>query len=91
VISWIAGRALSQRSAEQKAAAEQRGVLLASGLIVGESLIGVIIAAIIGATGRQDALAMVGPGFETTAIWLGAIAFFAVCIGFARLVVARAT
>jgi putative OPT family oligopeptide transporter len=91
VISWIAGRALSQRSAEQKAAAEQRGVLLASGLIVGESLIGVIVAAIIGATGRQDALALVGPGFETTAIWLGAIAFLAVCVGFARLVVARPT
>jgi len=91
VISWISGRALSQRSAEQKAAAEQRGVLLASGLIVGESLIGVIVAAIIGATGRQDALALVGPGFETTAIWLGAIAFLAVCVGFARLVVARPT
>jgi putative OPT family oligopeptide transporter len=90
VISWLVQRSLSQRAAEQKAAAEQRGVLLASGLIVGESLIGVIIAAIIGATGRQDALALVGSGFETTATWLGAIVFFVVCVGFGRLVVGRA-
>jgi putative OPT family oligopeptide transporter len=91
IISWLAQRALSQRTPEQKAAAEQRGVLLASGLIVGESLIGVIIAAIIGATGRQDALSVVGSGFETTATWLGAMVFFVVCVGFGRLVVARAS
>ncbi len=61
-----------------------RGVMLASGFIVGESLMGVALAAIIGGTGAENALALVGPDFAGTATLLGAIAFVAVCLWFAR-------
>ncbi|MBE7209837.1 MAG: oligopeptide transporter, OPT family, partial [Gluconacetobacter diazotrophicus] len=64
----------------------RRGVMLASGLIVGESLMGVALAAVIGATGREDVLALVGPGFASAAAWLGFAAFVLVCAGFARSV-----
>lgn len=62
--------------------AGRRGVLLASGLIVGESLMGVLLAGIIGATGNQTPLAVVGGDFEATAGWLGLAAFVLVCAGF---------
>jgi len=69
--------------------AGRRGVLLASGLIVGESLMGVLLAGIIGATGNQSPLNVVGAGFEDTAGWLGLAAFLLVCIGFYRRVVGQ--
>ena len=46
---------------------KQLGVLLASGLIVGESIIGVVISAIVVFSGVGAPLALVGPGFGTTA------------------------
>ena len=58
--------------------ARRLGVLLATGLIVGESLFGVVFAGIVAATGSESPLAIVGDGFETTAMWLGTIAFAAV-------------
>ncbi|HEX5339396.1 MAG TPA: oligopeptide transporter, OPT family [Gammaproteobacteria bacterium] len=54
---------------------KQLGVLLASGLIVGESLLGVIVAAIVAFSGNTSPLALVGPGFATAALWIGGIAF----------------
>jgi putative OPT family oligopeptide transporter len=57
---------------------KQLGVLLASGLIVGESLIGVIIAAVVAFSGNSAPLAVVGAGFETAAAWIGGIAFAAI-------------
>lgn len=68
--------------------AERRGTLLASGLIVGESLVGVALAAVIGLSGKEAPLALVGEGFATTAQWLGLAAFIAVCVGFCRRVLA---
>jgi hypothetical protein len=55
--------------------AKQLGVLLASGLIVGESLIGVVISAIVVFSGAAAPLALVSPGWETAGIILGGIAF----------------
>jgi len=88
-VGWLIDRALRRRAAANAADFEtfaarprRRGVLIASGLIVGESLIGVLMAAIIGATGSQMPLALVGPGFAATAGWLGLLAFIAVCAGF---------
>ncbi|MBF1327939.1 MAG: oligopeptide transporter, OPT family, partial [Megasphaera micronuciformis] len=56
-------------------ACHQRGVLFASGLIVGESLMGVIIAMIIVFSittgGSEDPLALVGKDFANTADLLG--------------------
>jgi putative OPT family oligopeptide transporter len=56
---------------------KQLGVLLASGMIVGESLIGVILAAIVVFSGKDAPLALVGDGFAHAAVWLGAAGFAA--------------
>jgi hypothetical protein len=65
--------------------------LIASGFIVGESLVGVAMAAIIGGTGSQAPLAIVGEGFAGTASWLGLAVFFGVAAWFAYLVTRRRT
>ncbi|GGA06420.1 OPT family oligopeptide transporter [Dyella caseinilytica] len=59
-------------------ATKQLGVLLASGLIVGESIIGVVVAAIVVFSGKSAPLALVGDSFENASIWIGGIAFAAV-------------
>jgi putative OPT family oligopeptide transporter len=65
---------------------KQLGVLLASGMIVGESIIGVFIAAIVVITEKSSPLALVGDGFGTAAIWIGGIAFVAVNVALYRWV-----
>ena len=52
-------------------------MLLASGLIVGESIIGVVISAIVVFSGVAAPLALVGAGFETAGKIIGGIAFVA--------------
>jgi len=96
VLGWVVDRCLYKRAggASSEAAAtierpRRRGVLIASGFIVGESLVGVLIAAIIGASGNQAPLALVGAGFEPIASWLGLAAFAVVCIAFVRRTVGR--
>src|SRR5207237_10292929 len=54
---------------------KQLGVLLASGLIVGESVILVVITAIAAFSGKAAPLARVGPEFENAAIIIGGAAF----------------
>lgn len=54
------------------------GVLLATGLIVGESLFGVIFAGIVAATGNDSPLAVAGEGFASWAKILGVIVFAAI-------------
>ncbi|MDT4829794.1 TIGR00733: oligopeptide transporter, OPT family [compost metagenome] len=97
VLSWVLLRAERRRAAARgddvKLAlehAERRGTLLASGLIVGESLVGVMLAAVIGLSGTDAPLALVGAGFEATAQWLGLAVFVLVCVGFYRRVLAAA-
>ena len=51
------------------------GVLMATGLIVGESLFGVVFAGIVAASGSDAPLAVVGDSFETWAIVLGVVLF----------------
>ncbi|WP_426699986.1 OPT family oligopeptide transporter [Rhodanobacter sp. Col0626] len=65
---------------------KQLGVLLASGMIVGESIIGVIIAAIVVFSGKGAPLALVGPDFGAAAIWIGGIAFVLVNVALYRWV-----
>jgi putative OPT family oligopeptide transporter len=55
--------------------AKRMGVLMATGMIVGESLFGVLYAGIVVATGRNAPFALVGDGFETPALIGGAIIF----------------
>jgi putative OPT family oligopeptide transporter len=75
ILSWLLGRALRNRP--NREASLRRGVLLASGLIVGESLFGVTLAMLILGTGAQEPLALLPAGFEPTAEWLGGLAFLA--------------
>jgi putative OPT family oligopeptide transporter len=60
-------------------ATKQLGVLLASGLIVGESLLAVVFAGIVGLSGKQGPIALVGDSFATPSIVLGGVAF-AACV-----------
>ena len=78
IVGWLYDRT-ADRSARPEPA-KQLGVLLASGLIVGESLIGVVISAIVVFSGVAAPLALVSPEFETIGKLLGGIAF--VGIGF---------
>ncbi|HEX8233243.1 MAG TPA: oligopeptide transporter, OPT family [Caulobacteraceae bacterium] len=67
-------------------AAKRLGVLLASGLIVGESLIGVILAAVVVGSGKPTPLAVVGDAFVPASMALGLIAFIALTFGLYRWV-----
>ena len=60
------------------AATKQLGVLLASGLIVGESLLGVVFAAAVAFSGNPAPIAVVSPSFGTASLWIGGIAFTAI-------------
>jgi putative OPT family oligopeptide transporter len=77
VVGAIAGWFFDQRAnrTPKPEATKQLGVLLASGLIVGESIIGVVLSAIVVFSGKGAPLALVGPGFETAGIFIGGIAF----------------
>jgi len=77
VVGAVAGWFFDQRAnrSAKPEAAKQLGVLLASGLIVGESTIGVVISAIVVFSGVAAPLALVGAGFETAGIIIGGLAF----------------
>src|SRR6188472_1604432 len=86
VVGAIAGW-LFDRRADRTArpeATKQLGVLLASGMIVGEGILGVVISAIIVFSGKDAPLALVGPGFETAGKILGGLGFAAIAIGLYR-------
>lgn len=93
VLAWLLEGALRRRAAaagqpyEQYAdAPNRRGVLIASGLIVGESLVGVLMAAIIGGTGMEAPVAIAGEDFAGTANYLGLAVFAMVAVLFWRRV-----
>ncbi|WP_449411270.1 OPT family oligopeptide transporter [Methylobacterium komagatae] len=82
VLGWLAERRLRATTGEERqdevvADARRRGVLLASGFLVGESFVGVLLAAADLAAGRGSSLALVGPDFHRAAAWLGAATFAA--------------
>jgi putative OPT family oligopeptide transporter len=60
------------------------GVLLSSGLIVGESLFGVLLAGLIVGSGKPSPLALAGDAFTPYATALGALAFAATIAGLYR-------
>lgn len=93
LLAWLLEGALRRRAAAAgqpydtyAEAANRRGVLLASGLIVGESLVGVLMAAIIGAAGSEAPLAIVGEDFAGMASYLGLAVFVLVAVLFWRRV-----
>lgn len=65
---WAAGQPQAERL-------KQLGVLVASGLIVGESLFGVLLAALIVLSGKATPLAVVGDAFASAAAVIGPLAF----------------
>jgi putative OPT family oligopeptide transporter len=77
VVGAIAGWFFDKRAnrSPKPEPAKQLGVLLASGLIVGEGIIGVVISAIIVFSGKDAPLALVGPGFELAGRIIGGVAF----------------
>ncbi len=78
VVGAVAGW-LYDRNADRGARGEakkQLGVLLASGMIVGEGLIGVLVAAIVAFSGKDFPLSIVSDAFaDGTAVWLGGAVF----------------
>jgi putative OPT family oligopeptide transporter len=76
VAGWFFDRA-ADRTARPKST-KDLGVLLASGLIVGEGIIGVVLSAIVVFSAKDAPLSVVGPHFETAAIFIGGAAFIAI-------------
>jgi putative OPT family oligopeptide transporter len=74
VAGWIFDRQADRRANPEPT--KQLGVLLASGMIVGEGIIGVLVAALVAFSGKDFPLDMVGDTFANGgAVWLGGLVF----------------
>ena len=87
VAGWLFERAAERRRDPE--ATKQLGVLMASGLIVGESLLGVLLAAVVVFSGNGAPLALVGEGFATAGQVLGLLAFTGIGVGLYRWLLGR--
>jgi uncharacterized oligopeptide transporter (OPT) family protein len=76
IVGWFFDRRADRTPKPE--ATKQLGVLLASGLIVGEGIIGVVISAIVVFSGKDAPLSVVGPAYETAGIFIGGLAFAAI-------------
>jgi hypothetical protein len=77
-IGALLGRAYdrwAERRGGDVESAKRLGVLMATGLIVGESLFGAVFAGIVAASGSDAPLAVVGEGFANWALVLGVAVF----------------
>lgn len=79
VAGWIYDKLVMRRP--QGGVAKRLGVLMVSGLIVGESLFNVALAPLIVATGKGTPLALVGDSFANTGLILAAVGFVVVSLG----------
>jgi putative OPT family oligopeptide transporter len=78
VVGAVAGYLFDRRAERtaRPAATKQLGVLLASGLLVGEGLVGVVVAAFVAFSGKDFPLGVVGDAFANgPAVWLGGALF----------------
>ncbi|PYD63771.1 OPT family oligopeptide transporter [Gluconacetobacter entanii] len=81
LVSWVCAR----RGSDARAA--QIGTMLASGMIVGESLMGVALSAVAGFAGRDSALSIMPAGVPAAVPDIaGAMVFAGMCVWFARYV-----
>lgn len=99
ILSYFMHKYLKKRAEERKVAniqeevdnSNRHGILFASGMIVGESLMGVILAGIIVISvtsgGDEAPLRMVGKDFASTADWLGLAVNVLLILEFIRRVV----
>ncbi len=74
LVGWWFNRRADRREPKPEAT-KQLGVLLASGLIVGESLLGVIFAAVVAFSGKQNPIALVGKHFQMASVAIGSVVF----------------
>src|SRR5262249_25859852 len=95
VVGWIFDRRADRTPRPHPT--KQLRVLLASGLIVGESLLAVVVAGLVafadklGFSNPKEPLALVGAGFETAGIILGGAAFAAITFALYRWILRMAT
>ena len=77
IVGSISGWAFNRRAARGPRAEtmQQLGTLLASGLIVGESILGVVLAAAVALSGNPAPIAIAGERFAAASTWLGGIVF----------------
>ena len=83
-IGALLGRSFDRWAERTGGDVEQKkrlGVLMATGLIVGESLFGVVFAGIVAAAGTDSPLAIAGKSFASWAEILGVVLFVAVVAG----------
>jgi len=73
LVGWWFDRRAERTSRPE--ATKQLGVLVASGLIVGESVLAVIFTAAVAFTGNPFPIGVVGDSFNTASEWLAGIAF----------------
>jgi putative OPT family oligopeptide transporter len=74
VAGWIFEQYADRRPKPE--ATKQLGVLLASGMIVGEGLVGVLVASLVAFSGKDFPLSIVSDSFaDDGAVWLGGLAF----------------
>ena len=88
VVGWLFDRRAD--STPKPDATKQLGVLLASGLIVGEGIIGVVISALVVFSGKDFPLSVVGPAYETAGIIIGGLAFTAIAFALYRWILRMA-
>ena len=94
ILGYFLNRHLRKTAgAEAEAAGLRRGTLFASGLIVGESIVGVLLAGLIVLSvsngGDENPLAMVGSDFADTAEMLGLAVFLGILALFSKIVLSR--
>jgi putative OPT family oligopeptide transporter len=89
VVGWFFDKRADR--SRRPEAAKQLGVLLASGLIVGEGIIGVVISMLKAFSGKPTPLALVGPDFETAGKIIGGVAFVAITAALYRWIWRLAT
>jgi len=79
VIGWFYDRAAER--ARDPEFVKRMGVLMATGMIVGDSLFGVFYAGVVYETGSESPLALVGAGFAPIALAGGTVLFLALTAG----------
>jgi uncharacterized oligopeptide transporter (OPT) family protein len=92
VVGAVAGWLYDRRARRQRdpEGAERMGVLLATGLIVGESLFGVALAGLVVGSGSDGPLAIMGKGFAPVALLLAPALFALLTIWLYRRTAAAA-